>query len=118
MVPYAGIPKAEHGSLACASLPHVLASPSSSSSSAPSHFVEHKETSLRLYGGGALEAVESMAPLHSKQSIEQVCFSYIEFDDIAHWLPKLIQICPSMTVSQSCDCHVMHYHLYYVHKSP
>ena len=84
--------RAEPDSLACASLPHVL------SSSPPGHYMEHEETTLHLYGGGALEAMETIT-LHGKQPIQHVSFNYLEFDDIAQWLPKLVTICPNVTVS-------------------
>lgn len=67
---------------------------------------------LHLYGGGALDAMETSATLHNKQPIQELHFSYIEFEDIAHWLPKLILICPNVTVShvivmwQSCVSHM------------
>lgn len=61
--------------------------------------MEHTGTTLYLYGGGALEAIET-APLHGKQPVEQVSFNYLEFEEIARWLPKLIHICPNVTVSQ------------------
>lgn len=85
-------PRADPDSLACASLPHVLPP------STPGHYVEHTGTTLHLYGGGALEAMA--APLHGKQPIQQVSFNYLEFEDVARWLPKLIHICPNVTVSQ------------------
>ncbi len=109
------IPRADHGALACASLPHVTYP------TAPLHFVEHKDMTLHLYGTGALEAMETSASLHSKQPIRELHFSYMEFEDIAHWMPKLVLICPNVTVSHvivmcwSCDMIVYVIILYSVH---
>ena len=58
---------------------------------------------LHLYGPGALEAVEAAAPLHSKQPIQELHFSYMDFESIAHWLPKLLLICPNVNVSHVTD---------------
>lgn len=66
----------------------------------PTHFVEQRDTTLHLYGSGALEAIETAAPLHSKHPIQEIHFCYLEFEDIAQWLPKLIYIFPDVTVSQ------------------
>ena len=100
----ATIPRADHGSLTCASMPHVI----SPGPATPSHYVEHKDVTLHLYGPGALEAVEAAAPLHSKQPIQQLHFSYMDFESIAHWLPKLGIICPNVNVSLSRSMWHMH----------
>lgn len=86
-------PRANYGTLSCASLPHILPRPT------PTHYLEHREATLHLYGSGALEAMETSAPMHNKHPIRELHFSYVEFEDIAQWLPKLVLICPDITVS-------------------
>lgn len=63
--------------------------------------MEHHNITLHLYGSGALDAMETSAPIHSKQPIRELHFSYLEFENIAQWLPKLILICPDVTVSHA-----------------
>lgn len=87
------ISRAQHSTLGCASLPHLLPT------IVPTHFLELQDATLHLYGQGALEAMETSAPMHSKQPIQEMHFSYLEFEDIAQWLPKLGLICPNVTVS-------------------
>lgn len=65
----------------------------------PSYFLDYSDKTLHLYGWGALEGVEVCKPVHSKQDIQHLHFHCIEFEDIAQWLPKLLLICPTVTVS-------------------
>ena len=95
------ISRAQHSILDCASLPHLLPT------IVPTHFLELQDATLHLYGQGALEAMETSAPMHSKHSIQEMHFSYLEFEDIAQWLPKLSLICPHVTVSHVMSCDVM-----------
>lgn len=67
--------------------------------SGPSHFFEHDDTTLHLYGWGSFEVMDNSAPLHTKLPIKELHFHYIEFDDIAVWLPKLNKSFPSVVVS-------------------
>lgn len=83
----------ENSSLSSASLPHIL------SPSPPTYFVELRENSMLLYGASALEAIEASVQLRNKHPIQELCFSYMEFEDIALWLPKLTLTCPHVTVS-------------------
>lgn len=66
----------------------------------PTHYLENNDVTLRLYGPGALEAMETSTPIHSKQPIREMQFSYLEFEDIAQWLPKLVTTRPDVTVSR------------------
>ena len=69
--------------LRSASLPHFL----------PTYFVDHDGSCLHLYGGGALEVLDTpiQHPGGKQQTVEEVHFHFIEFEEVAYWLPKLAQ---------------------------
>ena len=62
----------------------------------PMYFVDHCAPSLHLYGTGSLEVLDT--PLHSPQPVTEIHFHFIEFDEIAPWLPKLAYNYPDTTV--------------------
>ena len=74
--------------LRSASLPHLL----------PTFFVDHDGSSLHLYGGGALEVLDTPIQ-HKQQPVEEVHFHFIDFDEITDFLPKLAQAYPHTSVS-------------------
>lgn len=76
--------------LRSSSLPHLL----------PTYFVDHEGSCLHLYGGGALEILDT--PIQYKQQpVEEIHFHFIEFGEITHWLSKLAQACPHINVSDA-----------------
>ena len=74
--------------LRSASLPHLL----------PTYFIDHDGPCLHLYGGGALEVLDTPIQ-HKQQAVEEIHFHFIEFEEITYWLPKLAHTCPQMNVS-------------------
>ncbi len=80
-------------SLVSASLPNIFPE------ATPPYFLDYDDETLHLYGWGALEGAEVCQPVHNKQNVTLLYFHYIEFEDIAQCLLKLLLLCPKVNVS-------------------
>ncbi|XP_069480858.1 leucine-rich repeat-containing protein 49 [Ambystoma mexicanum] len=71
------------------SLDSLLSSAVQGLSAVDSHLVELEGDTLHLYGSGALESLDRTWNVQTAGSVTTVSFTFMDFDEIAHMLPKL-----------------------------
>ena len=71
----------------------------------PTYYVDLDSSCLYLYGEGALESLQDTGGHTHSQTVAEIQFHYIEFEELAPLLIKVSRNYPLVRVSEDCHYH-------------